>query len=109
MENKERFTWREAKELMWKFNEERGYTTKGCNDEQLTMVAVITPESFNRNYTEIERSYAFTNDNKAFLPNQCSNSIFSDCLDGRDWGVRLDWYIPSEWTVDYCYIMKEGM
>lgn len=107
MENKERFTWREAKELMWKFNEEHGYTTKG-NKETLTMVAVITPESFNRNYTETQRSYAFTNDNKAFLPNQCSNSIFSYCLDGTDDGVRLDWYIPSEWTVDYCYIMKEG-
>ena len=107
MENKERFTWSEAKELMWKFNEEHGYATKGCK-ERITVIAVITPESFDKPYTEIQRSYAFTNDNKAFLPNQCSNSIFSYCLDGTDDGVRLDWYVPKEWKVDYCYIMKEG-
>jgi hypothetical protein len=106
MENTKHYTWREARELMRKFNEEKGYTTKG-NKEHLYMVAVITEDSFDKQYSLTERSYEFSNDNKAFLPNQCSNSIFADCLDERDLGVRLDWYIPKEWKVEYCYIVED--
>jgi hypothetical protein len=106
MENTKHYTWAEAKKLMWQFNEERGYSTKGTK-EHLYMVAVITEDSFNEPYSLTERSYEFSNDNKAFLPNQSSNSIFADCLDGRDLGVRLDWYIPTMWKVEYCYIAED--
>lgn len=106
MEQKKRFTWYEMREYLRKFNEERGYTTTGTK-EHVTAVAVITADSFNKPYTEEQRSYAFTNDNKAFLPDQCSNSIFSRCLDGTDDGVRLDLYIPTDWKVEYCYLMED--
>ena len=106
MTDRKHYTWHEARELMWKFNEEKGYTTKG-NNEHLYMVAVITEDSFSRKYSLTERSYEFSNDNKAFLPNQSSNSVFADCLDGKDFGVRLDWYIPTEWKVEYCYIVED--
>lgn len=106
MTDTKHYTWHEARELMRKFNKERGYSTKG-NKEHLYMVAVIKEDSFNEPYSLTERSYAFSNDNKAFLPNQSSNSVFADCLDGRDLGVRLDWYIPTVWKVDYCYIMED--
>ena len=103
----ERLTWGELCEAMRNFNEKHGYTAKG-NKVQLEGVVVFTNESFNRMFTEKERSYLFTNDNKAFLPNQCSNSIFADCLDGKDLNVRLDWYMYDEkkpWKVDYCYLV----
>ena len=106
MTDRKHYTWHEARELMSKFNKEKGYTTKG-NNEHLYMVAVITEDSFDRKYSLTERSYEFSNDNKAFLPNQSSNSIFADCLDGRDLGVRLDWYIPAEWKVEYCYVVED--
>lgn len=103
-----KITWNELTKAMWNFNEERGYTTKG-NGEKLYGVVVFTEDSFSRPYTEKERSYEFCSDNKAFLPNQLGSSIFADCLDGSDLGVRIDWYMKDSkepWKVDYCYIKE---
>ena len=101
-------TWREVEKAMWKFNEEHGYTTKG-NKERLEAVVVFTEDSFSKHYTEKDRSYQFSSDNKAFLPNQLGYSIFADCLDGHDLGVRIDWYMrdtEKPWKVDYCYFVE---
>lgn len=103
-----KITWSELCIAMWKFNEKHGYTTKG-NKERLEGVVVITEDSFTRPFTELERSYKFSSDNKAFIPNQCGNSIFADCLDGKDLGVRIDWYIHDPkmpWKVEYCYLLE---
>jgi hypothetical protein len=102
-----KITWHELTKAMWKFNEERGYTTKG-NPERLRGVVVFTEDSFDKPYTEKARSYEFSSDNKAFLPNQHSNSIFADCYDGIDVGVRLDWYMGGKdgWNVNYCYLIE---
>ena len=107
MNTTKQYTWHEAREIMRKFNEEQSHTTKGGCKKLLFMVAVITEDSFDAPYSLTERSYEFCNDNKAFLPNMSSNSILADCLDGRDLGVRLDWYIPKEWKVEYCYIVED--
>lgn len=103
-----KITWNEFCEAMRKFNDDHGYTTKG-NKERLKGVVVFTKDSFSRPFTEKERSYQTDNDEKAFLPNQCSNSIFADCLDGKDLGVRLDWYMHGEkpWKVEYCYLIED--
>ena len=101
-------TWREVEKAMWQFNEERGYTTKG-NKERLEAVVVFTEDSFKKHYTEKDRSYQFSSDNKAFLPNQLGYSIFADCLDGHDLGVRIDWYMrdtENPWKVEYCYFVE---
>lgn len=103
-----KITWSELCEAMWNFNEEHGYKTKG-NKERLKGVVVFKEESWDRAYTETQRSYELTSDNKAFLPNQLGNSIFADCLDGKDLGVRLDWYMHDEkmpWKVEYCYLLE---
>lgn len=102
----DKLTWREFREKMWQFNEEHGVTAKGIGPT-IYGVVVMTADSFNKPYTETERSYRCSNHNKAFIANQCSNSIFADCLDGTDDGVRLDWYIPTDWKVDYCYFEEE--
>ena len=105
----ERITWNELCKAMWKFNETHGYTTKG-NPKHLKGVVVFSAKSWNKPYTEIQRSYEFTSDNKAFLPNQHSNSIFADCLDGTDLGVRIDWYMHDKempWIPEYCYIVED--
>ena len=99
----EKMSYGEFSEKMREFNTENGNTTKG-NDKVLKGVIVFTEDSFNAPYTEIERSYRVTSDNKAYLPNMCSNSIFGNCLDGIDLGVRLDCYMCDGWKVDYCYI-----
>lgn len=104
--NIEKLTWGEAFDRMCEFNKQNGYTVKGTKTH-LTAIAVITPDSFVTEYTEEERSYKFTSDNKAFLPNNIGTSIFSDCLDGEDIGVRLDYYVPDIWGVEYCYFVEE--
>lgn len=104
-----KITWRELCEAMRNFNKEHGYTTKG-NKEHLEGVVVFTEDSFSKPYTEKERSYQVSSDNKAFIPNQIGNSIFADCLDGSDWGVRLDWYMHDKenpWRVEYCYLLED--
>ena len=103
-----KMTWTEVVEAMWKFNKENNVTSKGIGPE-LTAVVVFAQESFTTQYTEQERSYEFSNQNKAFIPNMCSNSIFGNCLDGKDTGVRLDWYIhnPNGWRVEYCYLVEK--
>ena len=108
----ERMTYQQAREYLIKYNEDRGYTTKGMK-EHCTMVAVIDPKSFNKEYSLESRSYEFTNDNKAFLPSNLGYSIFASSLDGSDPCVRLEKYLRDEeggkdgWIVEYCYILKE--
>ena len=102
-----KMTWTQAVKAMRDFNKENNITSKGIGPD-LDIVVVFTEDSFNKPYTEKERSYVFSNHNKAFIPDMCSNSIFGNCLDGTDQGVRLDWYIHDTWKVDYCYLMEEA-
>lgn len=75
-------------------------------------IVVFKQESFNREFSETERSYKVYSEAKYFNGNMIGNSLFGDCLDGKDDGVRLDRYmslLPEEglrWVVDYCYIVK---
>lgn len=103
-----KMTWSEVVEAMWKFNKENNVTSKGIGPE-MHAVVVFAQESFTTQYTEQERSYEFSNHNKAFIPYMGSNSIFGNCLDGKDTGVRLDWYIynPNGWRVEYCYLVEK--
>ena len=85
-----------------------------CNtsDSWEKAVIVFAPESFGKEFSELERSYEVYSDAKYFDANMGGSSLFGNCLDGKDNGVRLDWYMkrsPSEgkrWTVEYCYIVK---
>lgn len=77
-------------------------------------VIVFKPESFNKDFNEIERSYAISRKNYYFQADKISSALYGSCLDGTDNGVRLDIYmkaIPKDgigkrWIVDYCYIVE---
>lgn len=106
----EKLTYAQFVDKMRKFNETEAFAVKG-NQKILKGVIVFTKDSFTKPYTETERSYQTTSDNKAFFPNMISNSIFANCLDGKDLGVRLDWYMYGSngkdgWKVDYCYLLE---
>ena len=108
----DKMTWAEARQYLCEFNKRHNITSKGSNKPTCTMVAVISADSFEQEYSLEARSYEFTNDNKAFMPTMLSRSIYADSLDGSDRGVRLDRYLEAEgnsngWKVDYCYIMSE--
>jgi len=101
--------WRDACRHMIEFNKAHGIEDKSWSPDSPTcvMVAVIAKESFSREYSETSRSYRFSNYNKAFLP-MCSSSIFSDCLDNHDPGVRLDMYVRGgDWKVERVYVQSQ--
>lgn len=82
------------------------------NETWKKAVIVFTKDSYSRDFSETQRSYEVSRDNKYFDPNMIGNSLFGSCLDGTDDDVRLDRYIhrlPEEghvWKVEYCYITK---
>ena len=107
----EKLTWYEATKYLTDYNKKYGIKTKGTTDHICKMVAVISEDSFTQAYSLEERSYIFTNDNKAFLPEMGGYSIFANSMDGSDTGVRLERYVEEasadRWKVDYCYILSE--
>ena len=109
----DKMTYAEARRYLIDFNEKHDIHSKGTKEAKCVMVAVISEDSFKKPYSLKERSYAFSNDNKAFMPNMGGYSIFASSLDGTDIGVRLEQYLAAEgggkdgWKVDYCYILKE--
>ena len=68
-------------------------------------VIVFTESSFQKPFTEVQRSYQISSDAKYFNYNMNGSSLFGNCLDGSDDGVRLDRYF-HEWKIDFCYITE---
>jgi len=61
---------------------------------------------FKKEYSELERSYQVGSWNKYFQDGLLGNSLFGNCLDGLDKGIRLDWWFGDGAIVDYCYIVE---
>lgn len=99
-----KFSWGEFVSIMERHNIDNNITTKGVDKHPLIGIVVYQQVSFTKEYSEKQRSYRVSSDNKAFIPGQIGSSIFGDCLDGIDIGVRLDWY---NWRVDYCYFEED--
>lgn len=69
----------------------RGYfRTAEHQNQHLTGYIVISPASFEQEYTLESRTYVVSSDNKAYQPNKGGYSIFAVALDGSDAGVRLE-------------------
>ena len=56
----QRFTWEEASEYLRNYNREHGYTTKGT-ETHCYMVAVITEDSFDKEFTLTVNVYSKSN------------------------------------------------
>ena len=97
-----KFTWGEFERIMYQHNIDNNITVKGRDTHPLIGIVVYKQgDYFKQEYNETERSYRVSSDNKRFIPGQIGQSIFADCLDGIDIGIRLDYY--SDWEIDYCY------
>ena len=74
---------------------------------------VFTADSFDKSYTEEERTYVVGSNNKAFIEGMGGYSIYASSLDGSDKNVRLEAYMADEyggkdgWKIEKCY-MKEN-
>lgn len=91
-------TWPELRERLCKA-EKDGRTEEGY--------IVFTEDSFKKKYPEESRTYVTRNSSasRMFQEGKISNSMYGDCLDGTDNGVRLDWYI-GEWHIEKCYVIE---
>lgn len=97
----EKLSYWDFVKAMREHNDKYGIVTQSCKDsEKLYGVIVYKQDNFDKPYTEIERSYRVNNTQKMFLPHMISNSVWGDCLDGKDLGVKLSAY---DWEVEYCY------
>ncbi len=80
--------------------------------EILTAHIVFTEDNFAKKYPLLSRTYRINSDEKVFWPSMAGYSLFGYCLDGTDWGVRLDYYMEEErantggWRVEDCYILE---
>lgn len=97
-------------EQVWiKFcNHNRGEEVRQFGDASRLKAVVVFKQGpwFKQEFSEKSRSYIFSSDNKYFIDGMGGNSIYADCLDGSERGVRLDWYM-NDWEVDYCYMVEE--
>ena len=95
-----KITWKELEEYLTNNHEGKG------------VIVFKQGKWFNKEYSETERSYEVHGNCKWFDHTKLGKSIFGYCLDGKDEGVRLDYYMfycdkpEDNWQVDYCYIVE---
>lgn len=65
------------------------------SDNKITII--YSQDNWQKSFTETERTYKTDTEQKYFNPNMCGISLFGNCLDGKDLGVRLDYY---NWKVE---------
>lgn len=98
-----KLTYSEFCNRMWEHDKDHSNN----EDYRDSIYGVIVYKASNwpdHNFTEKERSYRVSSCNRCFQDGKIANSMFGDCLDDTDLGVRLDWY---NWEVDYCYMLEE--
>lgn len=100
-----KITFSELVSVFDEFNKQHDVTSQ-FSGESINGVIVFTKESFNKPYSLESRSYVVNSGNKYFIAGMGGNSLYGDCLDGSERGVRLDWYLGS-WGIDYCYLLDE--
>lgn len=61
-------------------------------DSGKKITIIYSQDNWNKPFTEIQRTYETDTNQKYFNVNACGCSLFGNCLDGTDLGVRLDWY-----------------
>ena len=74
----------------------------------------FTEDSFDKPYTEEERTYVVSSNNKAFIEGMGGYSIYASSLDGTDKCVRLEAYMADEhggkdgWKIEKCYVKDDS-
>ena len=101
-----KLTFTELCNIIDKHNRNNHVKKQFEDPSHLICVAVVSNESFDREYPLESRSYSFRSDNKYFLSEMIGSSIISSSLDNSDPFVRLDWYL-GDWIFEYFYILGD--
>ena len=106
MSAKNKLSFADVREKFYEHNKQHNITGQYEDKNPLYAVVVFSQKSFKKKYPLKSRSYRFQSDEKYFVPGMGGNSLFADCLDESEHGVRLDWYLGS-WKVEYCYMSRK--
>lgn len=72
----------------------------------LTAYIVYDASNWKKIFHESSRTYAVNSWSNLFFDGKISTSLFGDCLDLSEFGVRLDWY---DWKREKCYLCTDGL
>ena len=100
-----KLTFAQARKIVDEHNQQNGIKSQFEDPNPIRLYIVYKQSNWNEQYSETSRTYVVRSDNKYFLPNMIGNSLFGNCLDGTDDGVRLDWY---NWEIEYVHIECEN-
>ncbi len=84
------------------------------NHNSIVGYIVFAAESFSKPYSEEQRTYVVSSNNKAFIDGMGGYSIYGSSLDGVDKCVRLESYMAAEhggkdgWKIERCYIKDDS-
>ena len=78
-----------------------------CNvtDNHRTAIIVYAQSNFKRPYTQTERSYSSYSDQWGWNYDKMGRCTLGDCLDGSDYGIRLD---HTGWVIEGWYWEEES-
>lgn len=100
-------TFAQLEETFSKFNQEHRSEVTQFGKCHLMGAIVFKASNWpGKDYDLESRTYITQSDNKYFMPDMGGNSLYADCMDGSESGVRLDWYLSS-WEVEYCYLIDD--
>lgn len=84
------------------------------DDPHIEGYIVFSQDSFDKEYSELSRTYIVSSDNKAYKPNMFGYSIFGTSMDNTDNSARLDALMkdekggPDGWKIERCYMKFDG-
>ena len=82
--------------------------------QHLTAHIVFTADTFKKPYSEFERTYEVSSDNKAFQSRMGGYSIYGASLDGVDPCLRMEGLMADEmggkdgWKIEKCYLLDNA-
>lgn len=74
-----------------------------CDKENKYALIIYSQSNFNKEYSELSRTYLISSDNRCFQSGKISNSLFGSCLDGTDTFVKLSDY---NWKIEKVIILE---
>ena len=110
-----RAIYSEPENVEMSYQQLKAYLRQAEKDRSHTVgYIVFTADSFDKSYTEEERTYVVGSNNKAFIEGMGGYSIYASSLDGSDKNVRLEAYMADEyggkdgWKIEKCYVKDES-
>lgn len=82
--------------------------------QHLTAHIVFTADTFKKPYSEFERTYEVSSDNKAFQSRMGGYSIYGASLDGVDPCLRMEGLMADEmggkdgWKIEKCFLIEDS-